>query len=466
MQSLFPHRKSTGIGRIARRFTLTALCFAACFTTSNGAQAISLIRDAEIEHTLRAYSSPIFEKAGLTPSSISLYIVNDPAINAFVMGGSNIFVNTGLIMQCPRPEMIIAVLAHETGHISGGHLVRSVQAAEKAQIQAVLGYLLGAAAIAGGAGDAGMAILSGGQNLALRGMITHTRSNEQAADNTALSILDQLGISASGMLETFEILRKQEKLQIGNSSSDPYLRTHPLNTDRIMQVRNHVEQSSIPAGTVPANFVTLHERMLGKLEGFLGEPADVLNRYGESDTSVRASYARAVAYFRQAKIDKAVAQMEKLIAQSPNDPYFHELKGQILFEGSRISYAAESYKKAVELLPSASLIRVEYARALIALEDNTNLTEAIHNLEAAASNGERENASLWRLLATAYGRSGKMGLSHLALAEEALALNNPEMTLKQLELAAPDIGLATPAYLRAEDLRAQAKDRQKELKKK
>lgn len=449
----------------ARRLTVGAICLLASFTISTQAFAISLIRDAEIEQTLRAYSTPIFVKAGLTPSSISLYIVNDQAINAFVMGGSNIFVNTGLIMQSPRPEMVLAVIAHETGHISGGHLVRSVQAAEKAQIQAVLGALLGAVAIAGGAGDAGMAILSSGQNLALRGMITHTRANEEAADNTALNILDQLGISASGMLETFEILRKQEKLKIG-SSSDPYLRTHPLNTDRIMQVRNHVEQSKIPSGTVPEKFVVLHQRMLGKLEGFLGEPADVLTRYPETDTSVRAYYARAVAYFRQAKIDKAIAQMDRLIAQSPEDPYFHELKGQILFEGSRITEAAQSYKKAVELLPSASLIRVEYARALIALEDNSNLPEAIKHLEAASSNGERENASLWRLLATAYGRSGQMGLSHLALAEEALALNDPDTTLKQLELAAPNLGIATPGYLRAEDLRAQAKDRKKELKKK
>ncbi|MBM3617961.1 MAG: tetratricopeptide repeat protein [Alphaproteobacteria bacterium] len=465
MQSLSPHVKSFGIRAIARRLVVGAVCFAASFTVATQAFAISLIRDAEIEQTIRAYSTPVFEKAGLTPSSISLYIVNDQAINAFVMGGSNIFVNTGLIMQCPRPEMVIAVLAHETGHISGGHLVRSVQAAEKAQIQAVLGALLGAVAIAGGAGDAGMAILSGGQNMALRGMITHTRANEEAADNTALNILDQLGISASGMLETFEILRKQEKLKIGNSS-DPYLRTHPLNTDRIMQVRNHVEQSKIPAGTVPERFVVLHQRMLGKLEGFLGEPAEVLTRYPETDSNVRAYYARAVAYFRQAKIDKAIAEMDTLISQSPNDPYFHELKGQILFEGSRIKEAAESYKKAVDLLPAASLIRVEYARALIALEDNSNLPEAIKHLEAASSNGEKENASLWRLLATAYGRSGQMGLSHLALAEEALALNDPETTLKQLELAAPSLGVATPAYLRAEDLRAQAKDRQKELKKK
>lgn len=456
MQSLFiPFRKA------ALRLTATCLML---ILTAQQAFAISLIRDAEIEDTLRRYSNPVFEKAGLTPSSISLYIVNDPALNAFVMGGSNIFINTGLILQSPNPEMVIGVIAHETGHISGGHLVRSVQAQEQAMMQAILGYLLGAAAIAGGAGDAGMAILSGGQNVALRGMITHTRTNEQAADQTALSILDQLGISASGMLETFEILRKQEKLKMG-STSDPYLRTHPLSTERIMHVRNHIEQSKIPPHTSPATLQPLHQRMLGKLEGFLGDPKEVLTRYPVTETSTRARYARAVAHYRQARTAEAVAEMDALIATSPNDPFFHELKGQILFESGKIDLAAESYAKAVSLLPTAPLLRIELGRALVAKEKNEVLPEAIRHLETA-SGVERSNPSLWRLLATAYGRSGQMGLSRLALAEEALALNDPDTTLQQLEIASKDIGLATPAYLRAEDLRAQAKERKKNLTKK
>lgn len=426
------------------------------------AHAVSLIRDAEIETTLRTYSTPIFEKAGLTPSSISLYIVNDPSINAFVMGGSNIFINTGLILQSPNPEMVIGVIAHETGHIAGGHLVRSVQAQEQAQIQAIIGYLLGAAAIAGGAGDAGAAILSGGQNIALRGMITHTRANEQAADQTALSILDELGISASGMLETFEILRRQENKI--NSTSDPYLRTHPLSKERIMHVRNHIDQSSIPLHAVPKNFIALHQRMLGKLEGFLSEPKDVLANYPETDTSTRAYYARAVAYYRIAQTEEAVAQIDKLLAQTPQDPYFHELKGQILFESGKIEPAIADYQKAVSLLPAAALIRIELGRALLAREKDADLPEIIRHLETAAS-GEKENASLWRLLATAYGRNKQMGQSHLALAEEALALNDPETALQQLELAKPDIDLATPAYLRMEDLRSQAKERKKNLDK-
>lgn len=427
------------------------------------AHAQSLIRDAEIEQTLRDYADPVFEKAGLTPSSISIYIVNDDAINAFVMGGSNVFINTGLILQCPNPEMLIGVIAHETGHIAGGHLVRSVQAAEKAQIQAMIGMLLGAAAIAGGAGDVGAAVLSGGQNIAMRSMITFTRANEEAADQTALNILDQLGISASGMLQTFEILRKQENSI--NTTSDPYLRTHPLNKDRIMHVRNHVQQSSIPPGTVPGRFMAEHQRMLGKLEGFLGDTKEVLFRYPESDTSTRAYYARAVAYFRQAETDKAIREMDILLKTAPNDPFFNELKGQIEFESGRIRPAVDSYRKAVSLLPVSSLIKVEYGRALLATEDNAALPQAIMNLEAATA-GEKDNPSAWRLLATAYGRSGQMGLSHLALAEEALTLNDPDLALQQLELAKPDIGIGTPAYLRAEDLRAQAKDRRKEKNKK
>lgn len=426
--------------------------------------AASLIRDSEIEHTLRIYSDPIFRKAGLTPSSIKMYIVNDEQLNAFVMGGSNIFVNTGLIKASETPEMLIGVIAHETGHISGGHLVRTTSEMERAQMQALIGTLVGAAAMAGGAGDVGAAVMSGSQSVAMRNMYSFTRANEEAADQAAITVLDELGISASGMLQMFEILRKQEYRKIG-ADGDPYTRTHPLSKERIMHMRNHISQSSIPAGQTPAGFNELQQRMLGKLEGFLDNTSRVLERYPQSDTSVRAHYARAVAYHRAIRPQKAIAEMDALLAASPNDPYFNELKGQILFEGGNVDGALEAYRKAVELLPDAPLIRTELGRVLLAQEDNSNLPDAIRALEYATS-ADKQNPQAWRLLATAYGRDGRLALSHLSLAEEAVVLNKPERAITQLDIANNHILVGSPAQLRAQDLRQQALKLKKDNEKK
>ena len=426
------------------------------------AHAAGLIRDAEIEHTLREFSEPIFEANGLTPSSIRMYIVGDDTVNAFVMGGSNIFIHTGLILRAPEPGMLIGVIAHETGHIAGGHLVRASQAMEKAKFRALMSSLLGAAAMAGGAGDVGAAIMSAGQNTAMRGLLSYTRSNEQAADQAALMALDKLKISSSGLMNMFEVLRKLENRKLGDP--DPYMQTHPLGTDRIMHVRAHVESSPIPVGAVPAGYKELHERMLGKLEGFLQQPDDVLARYPATDISTRARYARAVAYFRLVKTAQALAEMDALLAQSPSDGYFHELKGQILFESGKVAEARQSYAQAVKLLPNEPLILSSYAGTLLAEPSSPEMVkQAITNLEMATTK-DTENPTAWRQLGTAYGKSSQMDQSHLALAEEALLMNKPQQAVQQLDFAKKYIKSGTPAALRAEDLRTEAKDREKDLK--
>lgn len=427
------------------------------------AAAYSLVRDAEIEQTLRQYSDPIFKASGLTPSSINIYIVNDPGINAFVMGGSNVFLNTGLIMQSETPDMLLGVIAHEAGHISGGHLVRTGSEVERAQLRAMLGYLLGAAAIAGGAGEVGAAVMSANENLTMRGLYKFTRTNEQSADQSALNVLDQLGISANGMLQLFEILRKYEYRKMGGDA-DPYTRTHPLSKERITHIRNHLAQSAIPVGAVPEEFLAPHARMLGKLEGFLDDPKRVLARYPESDNSIRARYARAVAYHRNIDTELALAEMDSLLAEAPEDGYFHELKGQILYESGRINEAKTAYQSAIEILPNAPLIRVELGRSLLAGGNQADLPDAIRHLEYATS-ADRRNPQAWRLLATAYGRDTQLAQSHLALAEEALILNKPDEALQQLEIANQHIKEGSTAQLRAQDLRKEALKARKEKEK-
>jgi predicted Zn-dependent protease len=261
------------------------------------------------------------------------------------------------------------------------------------------------------------------------------------------------------MVKVFELLQRNERQHMGRV--DPYALTHPLSSQRIEVVRSHVEKSSIPEGQYPQALNLPHQRMVAKLYGFLETPERTLQKYPISNKSVPARLARAVAYYKMPDLNRSMAEMDSLIAESPKDPFFHELKGQILYENNRAKEALGSYQTANNLLPWNPLILVEYSKVELAQNDSTRLTSAISHLEKAV-NLDNTNADAWRWLATAYGKAGNLGMSSLALAEEALLQGNARDARQQADHAMTELKKGTPSYLRAEDLKARAL----ELKKK
>lgn len=426
---------------------------------SNQALAVPLIRDAEIEHTLRTYADPIFKAAGVNGKAVKIFIVNDDTLNAYVAGGANMFINTGLIMATQSPDILIGVMAHETGHIAGGHLARGTEKIKNAQIGTVLTFVLGAAAAAvSKKPEAAAAIISGGQSGVMRNFLSYTRANEQAADQSAITSLNKLGISADGMLKMFEMLRRNERQQFG--TPDPYMLTHPLTNDRIEFVRNAVEKSKITEGEYPHAYDALHERMVAKLYGFIQSPEKTMQKYPLSNKSVASRLARAIAYYKMPNLDKALDEMDSLISESPNDPFFHELRGQILFENGRVKEALASYKKAVKLLPNSALILADLGKVEIADKSDKSLQSAINHLEKSVSL-DNSNSGTWRLLATAYGSVDNIPMSNLALAEEALLQNDPKTALQMSNQALATLKKSSTAYRRAEDVKSKAEELKK-----
>lgn len=442
--------------KIISWFASTAFALAA-----TPAFAVSLIRDAEIEDTLRAYGNPIFEAAGLNPEAIHIFIVEDPTINAYVAGGANLFLHTGLIVKTDRPSMLIGVMAHESGHMAGGHLAQGTEKLKGAELGTILSALLGVAVMAGGQGQAGAGVLTAGNELAMRNYLHFSRSNENAADQAGLNYLDALHISATGMLRMLEILRQDENRSFGNP--DPYTRTHPLSIDRISHIRDHIMDSKIPDDAVPAGFAERHARMLAKLNGFLNPPQDTLRLYPTTDHSIPARYARAVAYYRIPDFDKAMAEIDGLAKEKPKDPFFQELRGQILFENGHIPEAAQAYAKAVSLLPQSPLLLTDYGKVLTAREDTTDISKAVAALEHATVL-DNSNVDTWHNLAIAYGKQNKQGMFFLASAEEASLENNPKEVLHNVELALKNLGSDSPARLRANDLKLVAEKEKQDQK--
>ena len=425
------------------------------------AQKISLIRDAEIENIIRAYSTPLWQAAGLEPSAIKVLLVNDNSLNAFVAGGQNLFLNTGLLIRAESASQVIGVIAHETGHIAGGHITRLHDAVSDASIKSVVAMLLGAAAgIASGRGDIGQAVAMGGAQLGQRELMSFSRTQEGEADQAALKLLNATQQSARGLQEFFNILGDQEL--VGARYQDPYARTHPLTRDRIDDVEHFVERSPFSDKPTSAEFNEMHKRMRAKLVGFMEPFQTALRRYPERDTRPEARYARAIAYYRKAELATALPLIDGLIAEAPGDPYYLELKGQMLFENGRVAESVPPYQESVQQLPSSGLLRLGLARAQIEAGRDDLLDDAIDNLRAALRS-ESGSAFMWRQLAIVYGRQGNEAESGLARGEEALLLGKPQEALYHAKRAESMMPRGSPSWLQAQDIvnaAQQLKDRQ------
>ena len=419
---------------------------------NQGAQAnkLSLIRDAETESAIQAFIKPLLRAAGLEPDSINLYIVNDPTLNAYVAGGQNIFIHTGLLMMSESASQVIGVLAHEIGHIAGGHLSRLSIAQKDASKDALIGSLIGGAvAVLLGNPAVGAALTSGGLQIGTRNLLRFSRDQELAADRAALGYLDATKQSAKEMLGFLELLIDQELLSLNNQ--DPYTRTHPPSQQRINFLKDHIAKSQYSNRSTSVEFQTMYARLKAKITAFTQPTTQTLRQYPESDTSVYARYARSIAYYRRPDLENALTLINGLISHSPYDPYFHELKGQMLFENGRPRKALLAYQQASRLSPKVALIRADLGRVQLELNDPTLLKLAVTNLRFAL-NKEPRRAFIWRQLGIAYGKLNKMGKSASALAEEALLRNRNSDAIRLAEKAKKTLPQGSPDWIRAEDI--------------
>lgn len=438
--------KSNNVNRVLAIFCVILITLSGQTT----ARAISLIRDTEIENTIRVYSQPIFEAAGLAASDIQIHIVSDHTLNAFVAGGQRLFINSGLLMEAEDAGQVIGVIAHETGHISGGHLVRLQESLKNSTAKSILTMVLGGiAAIATGQGEAASAVIAGSATLQQRSILSYTRTMEQSADQAAVAFLDETGYSSRGLLHFLSKLSGQELLS--TERQDPYLRSHPLTHDRIEFMRNHVATSPHSETPLRADLVQAHNRMRAKLKGFINPPSRTLREYKANSSSFAARYARTVAYKKLFKIDQALALLEDLLAESPNDPFLFELKGDVLQDAGRIAESILPYQKAVDILPWAALIRVNLAQSQLELKDTEASDAALENLQQAVRY-EPEMPLLWRLLATAHARNEDQANVMLSLAEEALLKGKKAEARQRAKQAMDLLTEGTASWIRAQDI--------------
>lgn len=439
---------------------LAATAFLSCASTAS-AQNLPLIRDTEIEDVLSDYAKPIFKAAGLGTGRIKIRIVQNDAFNAFVLDGRNVFVHTGTLMQAGTPNEVIGVIAHETGHITGGHMAALRARIAKDQTRSLLAQVLGiglivAGGVAGGdsansLGSAGQGVLFGGNEVIMRSLLAERRQQESAADQAGVSFLYATQQSGRGMLTTFERFAAQE--YISDAQKEAFARSHPLSTDRLARLRTLVEKSPYYGVKDTPELQLRHDLMRAKLSGYLEKPQTVFNRYPESDHSLPARYARALARFFMGgpgALEAALADVDGLIAARPNNPYFWEVKGDLLMRAGRNRDAIPALRQAIKLEPSASLIRVQLAGALQEDPSPAAVAESVTLLRKSLI--DDENSRAYRLLANSYYKQGRQPEADAMIAQAYFL----EGDLKQAQLfakrAQTKLRSGTPEWLKNDDI--------------
>lgn len=415
------------------------------------AQTLSLVRDDEIERAVSFYLTPLFEKAGLDAKNLSVHLVRDDSINAFAAKGLHVFVHTGLLTRADNAQEIIAVLAHETGHIAGGHIVRMYENMKIARRSMLLSMILGAAAVAAGGGaDAAVGAAAGGFSSMRSVFAAYRRGEENAADQTAVDLLRKTGHDFSGFESIMRKLQSQEDWQ--QTGDFALWRSHPAVKERLAAILNQADRTPPIADKAKiAHENALFDRVKAKLSAFLTDPEKTYARYPETDGGLPARYARAIADYRGGRFKTALKKTDALIADYPDDPHFYELKGQILFETGRAADAVAPYAKAVALLPDAVLPRAGLAQALMERGDADALLRARKEL-AALEPAAAEIPLIWRLKAIVHGRLGQKKLADCALAEYGLATGDLKLARTFAERARGESDENDPVRLRAEDI--------------
>ncbi|MEQ8434951.1 MAG: M48 family metalloprotease [Oceanicaulis sp.] len=423
--------------------------------------AQGLIRDTEIEAVMREYTDPLLEAAELNPRSVDIYLIGDMEFNAFVTQGQNIFLHTGLIVRAESPGEIKGVIAHEIGHIEGAHLARVGEAARGGMATMAASIGIGLIAAMAGAGSAGAAIIASAPQFAQMDMLRYSRGQEAAADQAAVRLLTATGQSGRGLVTTFERLAYQERVSMQRRWE--YFRSHPLSADRVSALRRNVEASPFVDTSDTQEEIDTLRRIQSKIIGFMSPHAQTFNRFPDSDTSFPARYARAVAYYKQGLIDRAEEEVDGLLELEPENAFLHELKGQMLFESGRIDQSVAPYRRAVDLMPQAALLRIGLAGSLIAHGDEPGVREAVNHLNLALVD-EPDNSFGWFQKSLAHQALGETAMAELATAERAYHIGDEMQAHIFAQRAHEELERGTEGWIRSAEIIAVTQPTSREVR--
>lgn len=408
---------------------------------------IHLLSDAEIENNLKLYIKPLVKAAKLNPDNITIHIVADPSLNAFVINGTDMFINSGLIIKfADDPNVLYGVMAHEIAHIYAGHLTRMRSDYENMSKVALGGAVLGVASMFAGAPDAGAFVAMGSAQAAERGMLKYSREYETEADKIAVNLLYKTNNNGQGLIKFFQYMSQRDR----SIMPDPYAITHPLSNQRMASIKNSISEKLGKFGDNITPLIKINfKRMATKLEAFLASPSDVISKYKDD------KYGLAIGYFRSGQLKKATNLLEQVIEKEPNNPYLWELKGQFYFENGIFNKSTEYYQKALSFVPKDNLIKVELASSQInSAQRNKNsqaINAAIKSLKQVIA-AQPSNLMAYFMLSRAYGIAEDQPRAISALADFYFYQGEYEKSKILANKVIKMTKANSPEYIRANDI--------------
>jgi predicted Zn-dependent protease len=430
---------------LSLRLTLPLLFFVVISQSA----AAGLIRDTELETGLQELAAPLVKAAGFEPNSVDFRIIIDSSYNAFVAGKMSVYMHSGLLLDAKSPEEILGVIAHELGHLRAGHVPRRDQAIQDASNASSLAAFAAIALAASGVpGDAVVGVAIGGTDRARRSMLQSFRYDEAVADELGLEYLEKAGITSAGLEQMMRRLVSQRALPESHQSQ--YYQTHPDAAQRLAIYQDHTKQTSHHTAPIAEDKRRLMERLINKLRAY-SEPAQNILRHNDASDAASTQYRNAIAHYRRGNLELAYELMDGLSEAVPDDPFYHEFRGDILLSMARPNAAAIAYEEALALRPNSPQIQLSLGRSLIATNNKKHLQRAIKAMLAAKKN-EPDWAFIHRQLAIAYGRAGHIADAHLSLAEEAILLGDEEQAARMAKRVLASVDLATDVKNRANDI--------------
>lgn len=448
----------TVLQALGRSLCALSLCGALVISSigSAAAQNVPIVRDAEIEALVREYARPLLAAAGLGRKNIEIVLVNSPGFNAFVSGW-RIFMNTGTLMTAETPNEVIGVLAHEVGHLAGGHQERLRLQVDRAKTLAMVGMLLGMGTLGAGAatksgelGGVGMGMATGTAEAARRSLLAYQRSEEIAADRSAITYLEATQQSARGMLKTFK--RFQSALALSGTRVDPYQISHPTPRDRIANLETLARKSPYYDKRDSAELQRRHDRMRAKIAAFTNGKGSTAQLFKQNKDVEAKQYGEAIEGYLHGNPRSALAKVDALIKAEPNNPYHYELRGDTLMKANRPADAASAYARAIKLDPArSSVLQVSYGQALLAQGNPKAVKSAAQALQRAVA-ADPQNTVAYRYLAQAYGQLGQVGQAELAAADGHYYSGNFQEAKIFAARAQRKLKAGSPDWQRAQDI--------------
>ena len=406
-----------------------------------------ILRDAEIERTLKIITLPLLENTKIDQQNFKVLVINDSSMNAFVTSGQYIFIHYGLINKMETVEQLQSVIAHEIGHITGGHYIQRTSDIESARTLAGIGMILSAAAgLVSGDSNIAIGLAAGSQSASKRNFLKHSRTQEASADQAGIKLMAAANINPHAALEVLEIFKGQELLTA--KRQDPYIQTHPLNSQRISSIQKSLKTLNFKKNEKDKNIDYMYNRMRAKFKGFTEKPFRALQTTNIKKNDELNLYTRAIAYHRLPDLNLAQKEINKLLELKPNDPYYNELKAQFLLETGNPNEAIKYYNRALELEPNELLFNVGLSRALNSIGKYKSTIKILKNIY----DKDPRNGRLLRELAIAYSQNGELGWASLLTAERYALYGKFNDALIHAKRAQSILVPGTIAWLKVEDL--------------